>query len=546
MKRTFLMAAAGAAAFLCLSPWPARAADSLIPNGGMEDDADADAWPDGWPRLPGNSSWETEEGNRFLRVKAAAPGQMLALFRQVAVPSEAKALELSFRIRCTDLKAGKEPWYDARIIMDFKDASGAKIQPSPSAPYVRGSTQGWIERRTLFLVPEGAAILDFMPALFQVQSGTMDLDDVVLKPVSLSEVLAAEAKAREKAPPADPAPEAPDPAKWPKEIKVSGNRLKDPDGQEVWLQGVNVASLEWNPKGESVLNSIKVATEQWKAKAIRLPVKPDYWLGTGPEDPAARAYRALVDAAITQAANRGAYVILDNHGYRAVRDLDMAFWKDAAARYKNHPAVLFDMINEPHTLSWEVWRNGGFVEERKTKADEDAFTHEDELKKAREGFESPGMQKLLEAIRATGARNVVVAGALDWAYDNTGILKGFALEDKTGNGVMYAAHIYPWKSGWQEKVLDIAAVHPILVGEVGASNKKMDWLPPERQEDPATWVPDMLGTIQKYRLNWTGWCFHPGAGPPLLQDWKYTPTPEWGVPAKEALSGRMFEAKKLR
>ena len=34
----------------------------------------------------------------------------------------------------------------------------------------------------------------------------------------------------------------------------------------------------------------------------------------------------------------------------------VAFWSDAAARYKNDPAVLFDLYNEPHDVPWEVWQ----------------------------------------------------------------------------------------------------------------------------------------------------------------------------------------------
>jgi len=40
------------------------------------------------------------------------------------------------------------------------------------------STEGWVERSAKFLVPEGAKTLDFMPALFQVETGTFDLDDM--------------------------------------------------------------------------------------------------------------------------------------------------------------------------------------------------------------------------------------------------------------------------------------------------------------------------------------------------------------------------------
>jgi hypothetical protein len=74
----------------------------------------------------------------------------------------------------------------------------------------------------------------------------------------------------------------------------------------------------------------------------------------------------------------------------------------------------------------------------------------------------------------------------------------------------------------------------------------MPFIPASAHEMPETWAPDMLGCIQKYRLNWTAWCFHPKSSPCLLLDWNYTPTPYWGVPAKAALAGKVFEMKKMR
>jgi len=519
------------------------AVDSLLSNGGMEQDGNKDAWPDDWPRLPGHSTWEQEEGNHFIRLKATEPDAMLVLLRRIPVPDGVKAMQLSFRVRCAAILTGKKPFHDGRVIIDFKGASGESVGPPPAAPYFKGTLKEWEEKKVLFAIPEGAAFVDIRPALFQVRSGSFDIDDVVLKAIEPQLVAEAEALAQEKMPPPSPAPEVARPANWPREIRVVGNRLRDPQGREVWLQGVSVPSLEWNPKGDSVLQSIKVAVETWKANVIRLPVNPGYWSGEKGNDPL--AYKAMIDAAVNMAANRGAYILIDNHTYRAVKESDVVFWTEVAGRYKNHPAVLFDILNEPFNISWEVWKNGGFVGPDGRGVDESAFLTEEEKKKNR-GFQSPGMQKMVEIIRAAGARNVLVAGALDWAYDNSGILKGYALEDKAGNGIMYSAHIYSWKRDWQGKVLDIAAVHPIFVGEVGANNKRMSNIPFDHQEDPATWVPDILGAIQKYRLNWTGWCFHPSASPVMLQDWKFTPNPEWGVPAKEALAGKQFELKKLR
>jgi len=352
--------------------------------------------------------------------------------------------------------------------------------------------------------------------------------------------------------PKDPPAETPQPQKWPKELKVSGNRLVDPDGKEVWLQGVAIPGLEIVPEGHGVVNSTIVAIDDWKANVVRLAVKDEYWYGKAKETPKSKgqtdggaAYREIIDAAVNAAANRGAYLVIDNHVYRAVKPEQLEFWKEVATKYKNHPAVLFDIINEPHGITWDVWRNGGFVAEKKKGVDESAFLSEAE-KKANQGYDSPGMQKLVEVIRSTGANNVIIAGGLDWAYDLTGVLDGYALNDPSGNGIMYSTHVYPWKKGWQKAFLDAAEKYPIFMGEVGADVKKMNFLPLEVQEEPETWVPDILAVIQKHRLNWTGWSFHTWATPVMLSDWNYTPTPFWGLPAKEALSGKRFEGKKLR
>jgi hypothetical protein len=428
--------------------------------------------------------------------------------------------------------------------MEFLDVSGKKLtQPSP--PYSRGTKDGWQKKTVSFLVPEGAATLKFMPSLFQVTQGTMDIDDLVLKPTDTSALeAAAKLRAEEAALRFVPLEEA-NRAKWPAELRVQGNRLVNPEGKEVWLQGLNAGGLETLPADTQVIKSTLVGIDEWKANAVRLPVKEEFWFGTNPiQKDGGQAYRDHIDQCVMIAANRGAYLILDLHRFRAPKAEHVEFWKAAAAHYKNHPAVLFDLFNEPHGISWEIWRNGGFVGEKKG-ADESAFLSEEEKIK-NQGFESVGMQALVDAVRSTGANNVVVAAGLGWSFELSGVTEGFALEDKSGNGIMYSWHVYNWHKGWEKAVLAAAAKYPILVGEVGADVKKMDFIPLDAQEDPFTWVPDMLGFIQKHRLNWTAWCFHPKATPVMISDWKYTPTPFWGVFAKQAFSGQPFEMKRMR
>ncbi len=517
---------------------------SLLPDGTFETDADGDAWPDHWGRAKTGGTWETEGGNHFIRLTTKTPGEMVILYQQVRIPEAVKAIELTFRMRVSELKRGKQSWFDARIMMDFKGADGAKLKGAP-APNASKDTGGWVERSVKFLVPEGAQTLDFMPSLFQVESGTFDLDDIALRPIDPA-ALIAKTKAAEAERKASEVPvEAPKHEKWPQELHVAGNQVLAKDGAPVWLQGVNVVSLEWSVRGEQVLKAAQVAIEQWKANIIRLPVKEEYWFGGGAKDGGAE-YRQLVDAVVTFTANRGAYLLLDLHRFKAPKQEHADFWKDAAARYKDHPAVLFDLFNEPHGTSWEVWRNGGFVEEKAKAGDEDNFTTKGEQAKAATGFHAVGMQALLEAVRGTGAHNLVLAGGLDYAYDLSGITAGYALEERGGHGIIYSTHIYPWKKGWQEKVLVVADKYPILVGEVGANTQKMEWLKPEQQEDAATWVPAMLGFIQKHKLHWTAFSFHPKSAPRLLTGWDYAPTPEWGMPAKRALAGEKFTLDRLR
>ncbi len=514
---------------------PALAADppakSLLPNGDFEAATKSKDWPDAWPH-PERATWEKEGDNHFLRLTPPKADATLTVYRVVDVKPDHKGYEFRFRVRYENLKRGPEVWHDGRVILDFKDKDGKKLKGGPGAPNFKGTSKGWVEKSLAFAVPEGAVKLEVMPALFKVAGGTFDLDDLVLTPITDAAALEKLKKASAPAPAVPVAVRGPLPP--PPALHVVGNRLETADGKPAWLQGVNVPSLEWSNAGERVLQSIVTVTEGWKANAIRLPVHEDRWFGTGDgaKDGGA-AYRKLVDEAVEAAATRGAYTVLDLHRYKAAKEEHAKFWTDAAAHFKDHPAVLFDLLNEPHGTSWEVWRNGGEVTDK---------AKDGTVKKS----QAVGMQALLDAVRSTGAKNVVVVGGLDYAYDLSGVLKGFALDDKGGHGVVYATHVYNWKKGWQKSFLDVAAKHPILVGEAGCQVEKLSFIPAAAQEDPATWAPDMLGVIQQHKLNWTAWSFHPKAAPPLLTGWEYTPTPFWGEPVKAALGGKEYKAVRLR
>jgi endoglucanase len=517
---------------------PPSAGTSLLPNGRFDSAIKNPAWPDNADG--GVVTQEVENGTSYFHLVSQRPGQQVQLYRVVDIPPGVTGIEFSARYRVSGLKDGKFPEDEARVILEFLDGSNKPIGAAPPVSFASSAT-AWTNADERIAVPTGALHLAVMPCLFHVDAGTLDVADIQVRTLGETDASAA-IKAAAQADADQLAKENAilerDLAAAPKspEIKVSGNRLVTNDGNEVWLQGVNICNLSIRPDEEhKILWSAHVALEEWHANVIRLPVLDSFWFGKGRGTMTsndADAYRAIADKVIKIAAGRGAYVVFDLHRYLTPDESCVVFWKDAAARYANNPAVLFDILNEPHDTTWEVWRNGGLVQGKGN---------------APKDIQSVGMQALVEAVRGAGANNVIVAGGLGYAFDLTGVVNGYALDNKGGNGIMYATHFYNWHGGWAKHILGVAAKYPVLVGECGADVAKMNFVPANKQEDPYTWAPDAIGFIQKNHLNWTAWCFHTRANPNMLLDWTYdTPTPYWGAFVKDALNGQQFDMKRER
>ncbi|MBR1871108.1 MAG: cellulase family glycosylhydrolase [Kiritimatiellae bacterium] len=463
------------------------------------------------------------EGKRDVVVPFKEAGKMSLVYTQVKIPAGTEALLFTAQVKYADVVPGAQKWFDARIISDWFGSDFKKVKSGPAIGGWKG-THDWIDVRKTFEVPAGVAGIALMPCLFNVKSGSFEVRNMSLEPISGIAAATDGFKWSETLPIKTEWTSAP--------LQVKGNRLTNAKTlEEVWLQGVAVPSLEWGPGGDNILKSVTNLVEEWNVNVIRLALHSSYWFGTGkwqnPKTGAAK-YHALVDEVADYMQSRGKYLVVDLHEYRAPVARHAAFWKDVATRYKNHPGVIFGLLNEPHDISWEIWRNGGVTGTEKT-----SNAHAENKEKL-VGENSIGMQMLVKVIRRTGAKNLLSAGGLDWAYDLSGILNGYALDD--GN-LMYESHVYPWKRHWKKAFLDVAEKYPVLLGEVGAQDKPMPFEKPQDFVKPEDWVPGMLATIQEKRINWTAWCFHPKASPCLITGWDYEPTPYWGVHAMAALRG---------
>jgi hypothetical protein len=310
-----------------------------------------------------------------------------------------------------------------------------------------------------------------------------------------------------------------DPKLGPMCLHTKGKKVLDAGGKPVWLYGVNIASLEWSTGGENIEESVNRAINDWKVNLIRLPLAQDYWFGkTTNQTDGGAAYRILVDKLVDACAAGRVYINLDLHwsdcgrwvneggtlGQHSMPDKNsITFWQDMATRYKNQPNVIFDLYNEPHDVSFAIWRDGGTVTEKPDRK---------KPGQAKVVYEGAGLQMLYDAVRATGATNVVAVAGLDWGYDLSGVLRGYAVK---GSNLIYETHPYQEKKNWDKCFGETSWKYPVYMGEWGFGKRNTNGL---------GYAQNLMQYAQKHKLHWTAWDLHTTAGPPLIKNWDYEPT----------------------
>ena len=157
-------------------------------------------------------------------------------------------------------------------------------------------------------------------------------------------------------------------------LTVSGMKIvSGAASQAIRLRGVNRSGLEYAEPGSlGFLASAGISepeishmVREWGANVIRVPFNQD-WVLRGRGAYAASTYLDALDQVIYYASRAGAYTILDlqwidadvprgrnaDGSFNRVPSLpnsdSIAVWSILAERYREEPAVLFDLFNEPH------------------------------------------------------------------------------------------------------------------------------------------------------------------------------------------------------
>jgi len=297
---------------------------------------------------------------------------------------------------------------------------------------------------------------------------------------------------------------------------VDGPTVYDAARRPHLFHGVDRPSLEWASTGDMLSQDDYRVMASWKANVVRIALNQDFWLSDSPAFDA--GYAALVDQQVQWAEGAGLDVILDLHwsdrgdyaqmpGQQRMADAhSVTFWTQLASRYKGDPRVLFELYNEPHDVSWDVWLNGG---------------------PSGDGFTVTGMQALYDAVRAAGASNLVVIGGLQYAFD----LSGVATHRVKGRDILWATHPYNQK-GKQPSNFDaafgtLAGTDPVIATEFG-----------DTTSCAADYSSAVLAYADAHHISWTAWAwFVSGCTfPSIISDWSGTPNAA-GQVVKTALAG---------
>lgn len=272
---------------------------------------------------------------------------------------------------------------------------------------------------------------------------------------------------------AAPASTASAPAAPGKGVYVSGTRLMS-DGQPFNVRGVQIlafvapkaqldrptseARAQW---GQSQLDSIK----SFGANLIRFQMSQ-----AGLDEHSSiysAAYASDLSSAVALTLASGFRVILsmqweENSGAPVRQPLPaentVVIWRKLAEQYKGDARVFFELYNEPGAPptpeNWQLWLKGG------------SFPKNPDGK-------AVGMQRLIDTIRATGAKNVLILPGLKLEK----ILTGAPTPVDPLNNFAYGFHTPNLDSSngeWETDFGFMAARHPVILTEWVAGSGKSD------------------------------------------------------------------------
>jgi hypothetical protein len=321
-------------------------------------------------------------------------------------------------------------------------------------------------------------------------------------------------------------------------LRTVGNTIVDANGRTVVLRGIERVGFQIPGKWPAITPAEMAHAQQWGANVIRLPLG-EAPLGQSCPSQYVPDYLETLDGVVQSITSNGMVAILDlsfvtrtpcgdSFRWKMADSGSIAFWRTVATRYKSNPLVIFDLYNEPYKITSDEWRDGGQTAD---------LTPTGPIQ-----WTMAGMQQLYDAVRSTGANNVVTISGNGYGGAPAPILDGHAVR---GTNIVYAAHAYtcpdPDTASWctsapanrqvqiEPQWRTVALHDPVMITEFGWPNPK----------DP-TYNASVIRFAQAQNPPW-GWVAFGWDGTTtspfgLVADLSsYAPNPS-GTPVKNALA----------
>lgn len=361
-------------------------------------------------------------------------------------------------------------------------------------------------------------------------------------------------------------------------IRVDGKNFKNAAGNIIQLRGASIMGMEYTAIGgwipsdpyPQIVEATWKALHAWKINILRIPLNESSYLGltcvnnskkVQNADPG-NNYKARLKQVVDRATSEGLYVILDLHlvapndslnkvgdtiaqcaagGQNPLPDADHSpeFWTDVANNYKSYPNVMFELFNEPYVDKWRPFADASSEKQWQALRDGAQLDSYVPMYDASKGhvWRSAGMQSLTDAVRATGATNVILVGGLTWTTDLSSWLS-YKVKDPLKQ-LAAVWHAYPtygasWGSacyvlptgcntrGFTNAQAILDANIPVIVTEYGDRNTP--------GTVGAPFASALLPKLDAMGISYLGWAFTVTQNPDdvLIKDTDGAPTDGYG------------------
>ncbi len=320
---------------------------------------------------------------------------------------------------------------------------------------------------------------------------------------------------------------------------VQGNTIVGADGKQYIFHGIGRDGLEYNCSGEGPLDKQSLSymgsgtntatATYWGANTVRLPLSEGFWLHGAPGYPCSAAqYQALVKQTVNNLTELKLNVIIDlqwvdaggqsgqGGGQWPEPDADsVTFWSQVAPLYQGYSNVLFELYNEPYPSTWDCWKNDGCKYTNVSN-----YSNDCQCNKTL-SYQAIGLQTLVNTVRNAGAKNLVLAGGVNWGY-GLDKLDTYAL---SGSNIVYDTHPYPYSgkmpTNWDASFGTLSSKYAMISAENG-------------EYDCATsFLSQLYDYLDAHQIGWVAWAWYgqPSGShanacgyPQLVYDYQGTPT----------------------